>query len=52
MSDVIAGEDGLVRCPWGASTPEYQTYHDHEWGMPVGDDNRVLEKLCLEGFQA
>ncbi|HUC13216.1 MAG TPA: DNA-3-methyladenine glycosylase I, partial [Acidimicrobiales bacterium] len=35
-----------------ASTPEYQAYHDNEWGLPVGDDNRVFEKLCLEGFQA
>jgi DNA-3-methyladenine glycosylase I len=27
-------------------------YHDAEWGRPVGDDARVYEKLCLEGFQA
>jgi DNA-3-methyladenine glycosylase I len=52
MSGVVMGEDGLVRCPWAASTPEYQLYHDHEWGRPVGDENRVFEKLCLEGFQS
>jgi DNA-3-methyladenine glycosylase I len=51
-SDLVVGEDGLARCPWGASTPEYQAYHDNEWGLPVGDNNRVFEKLCLEGFQA
>jgi DNA-3-methyladenine glycosylase I len=51
-SDLVIGEDGIARCPWGASTPEYQAYHDNEWGLPVGDDNRVFEKLCLEGFQA
>src|ERR1700683_5693284 len=51
-SDLVVGEDGLARCPWGASTPEYQAYHDNEWGLPVGDDNRGVEKLCLEGFQA
>jgi DNA-3-methyladenine glycosylase I len=51
-SDLVVGEDGLARCHWGASTPEYQAYHDDEWGRPVGDDTRVLEKLCLEGFQA
>ena len=52
MSSVVIGEDKCPRCPWGASTPEYQAYHDQEWGRPVGDDNRVFEKLCLEGFQS
>jgi DNA-3-methyladenine glycosylase I len=52
MDDLTVGEDGLVRCAWGASTPEYLPYHDNEWGRPVGDDHRVYEKLCLEGFQA
>ncbi|MGH9304295.1 MAG: DNA-3-methyladenine glycosylase I [Acidimicrobiales bacterium] len=46
------GDDGRARCPWGASTAEYRAYHDEEWGRPVGDDQRVFEKLCLEGFQA
>jgi DNA-3-methyladenine glycosylase I len=27
-------------------------YHDTEWGVPVYDDQRLLEKLILEGFQA
>ena len=27
-------------------------YHDDEWGMPVDDDQRLFEKMCLEGFQA
>jgi DNA-3-methyladenine glycosylase I len=52
MSGVVTGEDGIARCAWGASTPEYQAYHDREWGRPVGDDSRVFEKLCLEGFQS
>jgi DNA-3-methyladenine glycosylase I len=52
MSAVVLGEDGRARCPWATSTPEYQRYHDEEWGRPVGDDNRVYEKLCLEGFQS
>ena len=51
-TDLVIGEDGIARCRWGASPPEYQAYHDNEWGLPVGDDNRVFEKLCLEGFQA
>ena len=51
-SDLVTSEDGVARCRWGASPPEYRAYHDNEWGLPVGDDNRVFEKLCLEGFQA
>ena len=27
-------------------------YHDHEWGRPVHDDQRLFEMLCLEGAQA
>ena len=46
------GEDGVVRCFWGASAPEYVSYHDTEWGFPVADDRRLFEKLCLEGFQS
>ena len=46
------GADGIRRCPWGVSTPEYQSYHDKEWGRPVGSDERIFEKLCLEGFQS
>jgi len=52
MTDLVIGEDKLPRCSWGASTPELQSYHDQEWGRPVGDDDRVFEKLCLEGFQS
>ncbi len=40
------------RCQWGTSQPDYLAYHDHEWGMPVDDDHRLFEKLCLEGFQS
>ena len=46
------GEDGKARCSWCLSTPEYVTYHDREWGVPVRDDRRLFEKLSLEGFQA
>ena len=50
--EVVVGEDGVARCWWGASTSDYQEYHDHEWGMPVDDDFTLFEKLCLEGFQS
>ena len=46
------GDDGVVRCFWGDSAPEYRAYHDTEWGFPVDDDRRLFEKLCLEGFQS
>jgi DNA-3-methyladenine glycosylase I len=52
MSPAVVGEDGIARCDWGVSTPEYQRYHDEEWGRPVGDDRLIYEKLCLEGFQS
>ena len=46
------GADGQARCWWGASTEDYQRYHDEEWGRPVHDDRRLFEKICLEGFQS
>jgi DNA-3-methyladenine glycosylase I len=49
---VVAGEDGIVRCSWADSAPEYRAYHDTEWGFPVADDVRLFEKLSLEGFQS
>jgi DNA-3-methyladenine glycosylase I len=51
-SGVITGEDGVARCWWADSAPEYRAYHDNEWGFPVADDVRLFEKLTLEGFQA
>lgn len=44
--------DGRHRCRWHGGVPEYMRYHDEEWGRPVGEDARLYEKLCLEGFQA
>jgi DNA-3-methyladenine glycosylase I len=49
---LVVGDDGVVRCWWGASTPDYAAYHDEEWGWPVHDDVRLFEKICLEGFQS
>jgi DNA-3-methyladenine glycosylase I len=51
-SAVIIGEDGLARCSWSASDPEYRRYHDEEWGREQRDPRALYEKLCLEGFQA
>jgi len=52
MSDLVRGNDGLLRCPWGASTPDYQRYHDTEWGRPVHGDVVIFERLTLEAFQS
>jgi DNA-3-methyladenine glycosylase I len=52
MSDLVTGDDGLTRCRWGASTPDYVAYHDEEWGRPVHDADALYEKLCLEAFQS
>jgi DNA-3-methyladenine glycosylase I len=44
----------LERCTWPglANDDVYLRYHDTEWGVPSGDDQKLFEKLILEGFQA
>lgn len=49
---LLTGPDGAARCSWAGSDPDYVRYHDEEWGLPVADDVRLFEKICLEGFQA
>ena len=49
---IIVDEAGVKRCWWCGNDPLYQDYHDNEWGKPVYDDQRLFEKICLEGFQA
>lgn len=49
---VVFAPDGLARCPWSGTAPEFLDYHDQEWGFPVGDDRHLFERLCLEGFQS
>lgn len=29
-----------------------RAYYDHEWGLPVTDEQGLYERICLEGFQA
>jgi DNA-3-methyladenine glycosylase I len=52
VAATLDGPDGRPRCPWGASTPDYLNYHDHEWGRPVTRDRDLFERLVLEGFQS
>lgn len=49
---ILTGADGVDRCYWHGNLPDYLHYHDHEWGRPVADDQRLFEKICLEGFQS
>ena len=43
---------GDFRCWWPGDDAPYQKYHDTEWGVAVTDDQRLYEKVCLEGFQS
>lgn len=52
MSKTTISEDGKCRCSWCDAAPEFNAYHDAEWGFPVSDDQRLFEKVCLEGFQS
>ncbi len=44
--------DSLTRCPWAQGSPDYQHYHDREWGVPLRDERGLFEFLVLEGMQA
>jgi DNA-3-methyladenine glycosylase I len=50
--NLTRGSDNRRRCWWGASTPEYERYHDEEWGRPIIDDQGLYERLTLEAFQS
>ncbi|SCF49307.1 DNA-3-methyladenine glycosylase I [Micromonospora matsumotoense] len=52
VTDLVTGPDGLPRCAWGASTPDYALYHDTEWGRPLRGDDALYERLTLEAFQS
>jgi len=48
----VSTANAAAGCWWAGDDPRYVAYHDDEWGMPVDDDTRLFEKLCLEGFQS
>lgn len=52
MGGPIVGEDGVARCPWGATDPLLRAYHDEEWGMPVGGEQALYERMMLEANQS
>ena len=48
----MVSNPAVPRCNWALSDPQYTAYHDDEWGVPVHDDRRFFEMVCLEGAQA
>jgi DNA-3-methyladenine glycosylase I len=52
VTDLVIGADGLARCAWGGSTPDYAVYHDGEWGREVRGDDALFERMSLEAFQS
>lgn len=49
---LVRNTDGVTRCWWPGEDSLYLRYHDEEWAVPVTNDRRLFEKICLEGFQA
>jgi DNA-3-methyladenine glycosylase I len=51
-------DPAVPRCSWAAPAADGRwdtlmaSYHDHEWGVAVGDDVELFERLALESFQA
>jgi DNA-3-methyladenine glycosylase I len=48
-------DDSRGRCWWAPGERAdglMVAYHDEEWGVPVGGDAELFERLSLEGFQA
>ena len=52
VSGTITGDDGLARPAWAATDPLLRDYYDHEWGLPVRDEQGLYERISLEAFQA
>ncbi|EID53608.1 DNA-3-methyladenine glycosylase I [Saccharomonospora xinjiangensis] len=52
MSPELVGTDGLARCAWGNTAPDYAAYHDDEWGVPLQGETELFERLSLEAFQS
>ena len=50
--ELVRGADGLLRCAWATSAPDYVAYHDEEWGRPVRGEIALFERLTLEAFQS
>ena len=45
-------DDNPTRCFGSPDDPLMMSYHDNEWGIPVHDDRKQFEFLCLESMQS
>lgn len=52
MSLLVVGDDGVARCAWATSAPDYVAYHDDEWGRRARGERELFERLTLESFQS
>jgi DNA-3-methyladenine glycosylase I len=52
VDGTVTWVDGRIRCGWAGSAPEYISYHDEEWGVPVRGDDALYERMTLEAFQS
>lgn len=49
----MTSDDGKIRCDWAGDSPGLmRDYHDTEWGVPIHEEQKLFELLCLEGAQA
>jgi DNA-3-methyladenine glycosylase I len=48
----LKAKPNLTRCQWATKHSLEEHYHDTEWGVPVYDDQKLFEMLCLESAQA
>jgi DNA-3-methyladenine glycosylase I len=52
MGSIHIGADGVKRCSWCGDDELYQQYHDTEWGWTLHGEDKIFEKITLEGMQA
>jgi len=48
----MENEKSIIRCEWARKHPLEQDYHDLQWGVPLYDEQKLFEMLCLESAQA
>jgi DNA-3-methyladenine glycosylase I len=49
---MIEGVTTKRGCDWPGNDPLMIHYHDHEWGVPLRDDQKLFEFITLDAFQA
>ena len=42
----------MHRCSWVNDDPLYIDYHDHEWGKPVYDDQKLYEMFLFRNISS